>query len=169
MKYQELIKPMMCPIWHKGHYELFDDFPFAVNGDRYVIPKFFTWNGASIPRFAWPFLQTPFNPKIIMASLVHDWMYTTHFLSRKDADLLFIEILKQKNVPTWKRRVMYRALRVGGKRAWRMDQADRERLLTLIMDLEMTGHDLEVYYLGNLKALLQRTQENGRMGQKSKI
>jgi len=32
------------------------------------------WNGASIPRILWPLIGSPFTPKLMVPSLVHDFM-----------------------------------------------------------------------------------------------
>ena len=52
-------------------------------------------------------------------AIAHDWCYCGKTdLSKKDADLMFLDAMKSVGVGWWRRRSMYLAVRVGGKGHW---------------------------------------------------
>lgn len=92
--------------------------------DVIVIPQGFVTDLASVP---WP--ATMFIPKdgtYDQAAVVHDYLYHTLGLggkyNRKQCDRIFLEAMGVLGVPLWKRRIMYRAVRIGGGRPWRNHQ-----------------------------------------------
>lgn len=67
---------------------------------------------ASIPRVArW---LIPKLGRHAQAAVVHDKCYQHHLYPQKKCDQIFLEAMKVLKVPFWKRRIMYRALRIGG-------------------------------------------------------
>ena len=74
--------------------------PFVYVDEYYGVidvPAGFIFDGASIPRFAWSVLGvTPYDPKVIAAAVVHDWMYNAKVKSKKDADAIFYYIMKHQ-------------------------------------------------------------------------
>lgn len=100
--------------------------------DRFEIPVGFVFDFASIPGWAtWLF------PKLGLwnkPAAVHDWLYVEQpyvlpsgfgRILRRDADGIFRRILREEGVGWWRRHTMYRAVRLGGGKAWRRN---RERL-----------------------------------------
>jgi hypothetical protein len=77
---------------------------------------------ASVP--VWARWLIPRSGKYNQAAVLHDWIYRSGgimrdengdiicILSRKQADQLFYEAMKLLKVPKWKRKVMYRAVRM---------------------------------------------------------
>jgi hypothetical protein len=118
--------PIVRPVLEKNEelYELVEDFhqPFS-QGDIYV-PKGFEFDGASIPSPAWQLTYTPFNPIVLPASLIHDWIYYNHQLSRSDCDDLFYEMLKSSGASRFKRSSMWTAVRAFGGEYWENDSND---------------------------------------------
>ena len=55
------------------NWEITKDWKYNINGNKYVIPAGFQFDGASIPKF----LRTFFSPVgvLLMGGLVHDYMY----------------------------------------------------------------------------------------------
>jgi hypothetical protein len=58
-----------------------------------------------------------------MAAVLHDWLYKDGRvrgkpITRKEADVIFLEAMKVSGVRASKRRLIYRAVRLGGWRAW---------------------------------------------------
>jgi hypothetical protein len=55
--------------------ELLEDFPFRAQGQDFLIPAGYHWNGASIPALLWgpPWNYQPFGTHVV-ASLVHDFL-----------------------------------------------------------------------------------------------
>lgn len=103
------------------------------NGLTIVIPKGFITDFASIPRAFWSILP-PISPFYVKAAVIHDFIYTSQgklpnikrVYTRKDADLLFLEIMILENAPTWKRNIMYAAVRAFGYFAWKSKERREE-------------------------------------------
>lgn len=93
-------------------------FRFVWDNMEYRIPPGFQWNGASIPRAFWTTTGSPFLPRYNRASLVHDWFYDNHKVSKKEADKAFRAFLKADGVGWYTRNKMYWAVRMFGKKAW---------------------------------------------------
>lgn len=55
-----------------------EDWPFQINGESYVIPKGFKFDGASIPRAFW-FLLNPIG-LLLIPGLIHDYAYANEGL-----------------------------------------------------------------------------------------
>lgn len=133
-----------------GEFELLEPMIYQGARDRFEIPARFVTDLASIPWFAqWLFSKVgPWD----RAAIVHDWLYveqpevgpwtrygprvTPHGerailarvgtpITRKDADGIFLRILREEGVGWWRSRTMYRAVRIGGGKAW---AKNRERL-----------------------------------------
>ena len=77
----------------------------------------FKWNGASIPRVLWSTVGSPFQPKFMAPSMVHDYLYSIgdkSGLNRRQADKLFKKLLLANGVEESLAETMYSAVRVGG-------------------------------------------------------
>lgn len=103
-----------------------DDSPEVI-----VVPAGFETDFASIPfgaRNLFPALGPWGRPAI-----VHDFLYETRGTglfdgtrwitrakpyTRAEADAVFCEAMQVVGVPAWRRAIMYRAVRIGGRRAW---------------------------------------------------
>lgn len=117
-----------CWFWEVRQWEIAKDWHFTVNGENYVIPKGFQFDGASVPKF----LASWLSPVgiLLLGGLVHDYLYkytyltkkgkkaTSEVFTQKQADQLFRDINIEQNgihVLNW---AAYLALRVGGWLAW---------------------------------------------------
>ncbi len=87
----------------------------------FTIDAGFMTDLASIPRIVQSFI-----PKIahhLQPSVVHDWLYQyDQNLTRAQADLMFLEGMRDEGVGRVRRNVMYRGVRIGGARAWGPDK-----------------------------------------------
>ena len=78
---------------------------------------------ASIPRMFWRIIA-PFELSIA-APLVHDYLYgnggvaENQVLSREETDKLFLAIMEAEEVPWWRRKLAYRAVRMFAGFAWK--------------------------------------------------
>lgn len=86
------------------------------------IPKGFLWDGASIPKFAQGVIGRPMGD-YALAGLIHDWLYCSRILGnndngRKKSDELFLLTMKCLDISWWRRKIMYRAVRIGGHSAY---------------------------------------------------
>lgn len=88
------------------------------------VPKGFETDFASIPRIFWRIL--PKLDRHIRAAIVHDYLYYTNGVTRLEADAIFEAGMADLGTATWKRWVMYYAVRIGGFFAWRAHRK-RER------------------------------------------
>jgi len=82
------------------------------------VPKGFIWDGASIPKWAQWAIGKPMG-EYALAALLHDWLYSSRILGdtrkgRKEADELFYTVMIQLDISWWRRKAMYRAVRIGG-------------------------------------------------------
>jgi len=73
---------------------------------------------ASIPRLAWTLIGSPAMGRYTASSVIHDVLYMTESLSRKECDDLFLEMLEVDGVKWWRRYAMYYAVRIGGWYVW---------------------------------------------------
>ena len=110
------------------NWELTQDWKYNIDGADYVIPKGFTFDGASIPIF----LRTFFSPVgvLLIGGLVHDYMYKyTHckpvsakgallVVDQKKADQIFRDINIVVNGFYTMNYLAYWSLRIGGFVAW---------------------------------------------------
>ena len=107
---------------------LTDDWKYNINGEEYVIPAGFQFDGASIPKF----LRTFFSPVgvLLIGGLVHDYAYkyktclkknkksTMGDLTQKQADEIFRDINIIVNGFYVMNYLSYYSLRLGGFLAW---------------------------------------------------
>ncbi len=107
-------QPVLVPMRDGRHWRLAEDFERKVRGQRWVVEKGFMTNFASVPRFFWRIFP-PWD-KYGPASIIHDYIYGNPVIqvSRKDADTIMYEIMKQDGVSAWKRMLIYYTLRVFG-------------------------------------------------------
>jgi hypothetical protein len=88
---------------------------------KIVVPKGYRTDLASVPRV--PGIYWRAGGKAVLPAIVHDAMYehNPHNLTRKQADLIFLEAMQDDDDPPWPttRWAMYQAVRIGGWSSWR--------------------------------------------------
>lgn len=88
---------------------LLSDFNLHTSFGLFKIPKGSIYNGASIPRiFHW--FISPNDPKIMIASLIHDMCYIHKLLNFKESNQVFLEIMKEQGLSFLKRQICFRAV-----------------------------------------------------------
>jgi len=95
---------------------------------KVTVPKGSKTDFASIPRIFWPIL--PPVGRYSRAAVVHDYCYRHGLFTRKISDLIFLHAMEELGVAKWKRFVMFWAVRLFGKHAyrkWRNDPASATR------------------------------------------
>lgn len=102
------------------HRKLLEDVVYHVGGlksvDKITVPKGFIWDGGSVPRIFWN-LVDPWG-SASKAYLLHDWLYSTQERSRLVSDAILMEAMEVVGVALWKRKLIYRGVRLGGWVAW---------------------------------------------------
>ena len=120
----------MIKMWLLGsrNWEISKDFHYKLNGEDFVIPAGFKFDGASIPKFLHPFLS-PIGV-LLIGGLVHDYGYkyatllkknkkdTLGTISQKRADEIFRDINIGVNGFYLMNYLAYWSLRLGGFLAW---------------------------------------------------
>ena len=117
-----------CWFWEVRSWEIVKDWEFELDGQQYVIPKGFVFDGASVPKF----LASWLSPVgiLLLGGLVHDFIYKYETLvlkgkkkcepnfTQKEADQLFRDINIEQNGIHVLNYAAYYALRLGGFVAW---------------------------------------------------
>ena len=99
-------------------WRLEDDVTVCLEDGRcFTIPKGFITDFASVPRCFWSLI--PPMGRYGKAALLHDYLYNTKSVSRREADRIFLETMFLMGVSRWKAYVMYVAVRVFGWLRWR--------------------------------------------------
>ena len=78
-------------------------------------------DGASIPRLLWRVAGHPYQPRVIRAAIIHDYLYRTHDShGRAWADQTFLLAMLADGVRRPAALAYYRAVRTFGWAAWRL-------------------------------------------------
>lgn len=80
---------------------------------RVIIPAGYETDYASRPSWV-PDWLIPRSGLSAMPSAAHDYLCETGIVSRKDADIVFNQLLWEAGVPTWQRLLMYYYVRAFG-------------------------------------------------------
>ena len=95
----------------------------TVDGKDITVPARFTTDFASVPRLIW-WAFPPWG-RYAPATVVHDYLYKTGVFSRKKADRIFDEIMRELNVKRWRRRSMYLGVRLFGRGPWKQRREEK--------------------------------------------
>jgi len=111
---------------------LASDFVVRVGQLVFLAPKGMRTDGASIPRFFWRVVGSPFTGKYRRAAIFHDAAYKGLLrvldstggeiherLSRVAADGLFLVLMQADGAGWWLSTTVYRAVRLCGGAAWK--------------------------------------------------
>jgi len=84
--------------------------------DKYIIPKGFETDGASIPRILWSITGCPIKGKYSIAAVLHDYLYSREAnVSFEDANKAFYRNMRRTGVSKFKAKYMYLAVKYFGK------------------------------------------------------
>lgn len=75
------------------------------------VPAPFLTDGASIPGIFWSIVGQPLSPQTLEAAIIHDKYCVTRDRPHKRVHEVFCEMLKDLNVPFWKRSLMGKAVK----------------------------------------------------------
>lgn len=113
-------KPLVVKKRADGLWETTKAFTYRVgdehSDDKIRVPAGFKTDFASVPRIFWMII--PRDGRYTAAAVLHDYMYHTQTRSRDVADKIFLEAMGVLGVPWLRKRLMYRAVRVGGWIGW---------------------------------------------------
>jgi hypothetical protein len=104
---------------------------FSPSGENYKVARAFIAGGVSVEKgFFFDGASAPnctlntlglsrFDPRLIVAACVHDKAYRSGCVSRKEADLLFYNLLVQGGISRRKSNVLYRSVRAFGSKHYK--------------------------------------------------
>lgn len=148
-----MFKPYFDPVKKEYLYITTVQQSILMGYSKYIIPEGFIFDGASIPRIAWSLLGvTPYEPDIILASLVHDWFYTTHEIKREFADKVFHDVCIQNGISKTKAVLMYNCLHMFGVMSWNNTQWDIDNFKQACMK----EGDINYHYYSNILSLMEK-------------
>ena len=142
-----ILEPVVKPDPNKLEvaYEVVADIETSSGPTVIKVPKFFQFDGASIPSAAWQIIGTPFNPRFMTASVFHDWIYHTHQVTKDDADELFYKRLLVDGVNKAKAWLMREAVETFGGGYWENDTSDLAYIKRLAKHIRADGRDPKDY------------------------
>lgn len=105
-------------ISEKNSYELAAPLIWQDSLGVIVVPAGFVYDGASVPRVLSSIVPR-FGGRYDRATALHDYLYTSGFLSRKDSDKVFYEALRSDKVRWVQARILYYAVRLFGKKHYK--------------------------------------------------
>ena len=142
-----ILEPVLKPDPNKMEvaYEVVDDVQTKAGTKTIRVPKFFQFDGASIPSPAWQIVGTPFYPRFMTASVFHDWIYHTHQVAKTDADDLFYTLLIADGVNRTRAWVMREAVETFGAGYWENDSGDKAYIRRLAKRIRSDGRDPKDY------------------------
>ena len=93
-----------------GRFQLLQDLIYhSGSGSRYIVPRGFKTDLASIPKLLWNIY--PPHGLYLSASILHDYFCVSDWISRADGDKLFLEAMSHSNVGKIARHIIYYAVR----------------------------------------------------------
>jgi hypothetical protein len=144
-----LLYPVIKPDSNKlkDAYEVEND--ISTNFGRYTVtvPKFFQYDGASIPSAGWQLIGSPFHPRFMTAAVFHDWLYHTHQVSIDVANDLFYQLLLGFGVQNTKAVIMREAVKNFGGWYWENDDEDIAYIKNLTQQIIADGRNPTDYGL----------------------
>lgn len=100
------------------------------NRETFTVPKGTITDFASIPRIFWNLI--PPTGTYAAAAVLHDYLYATGIVSRKDADGIFRRAMKSSGTKTYLRLLMWFGCRAGGWCAWRKHRKKRAHTVDIL-------------------------------------
>jgi len=106
---------------------------YSYQNDKYKITALqgFNTNGASIPKFFWSALSSPYYGSLVYAATLHDALYTKEALPRKECDKLLKEMAIEAGYNKIKANLIYFAVRLFGRSHWKENTDDKKHLVII--------------------------------------
>lgn len=118
------------------HWMLRENLMYRPGDSQYAIevPAGFVHDFASVPNIA--SVVVPDHGPYNRAAIIHDYLYWGHPCTRLQADNLFLIAMIEAGVVPWRRWMIYRAVRLGGRSPWEDNAAERARRLPRVVPAE---------------------------------
>jgi hypothetical protein len=108
-----------------GEFVLTERWHCELSGCILEIDPGFASDGASIPKWLQSGLSPRYEAATFPAALAHDALYLGELVNRKSADYEFYLLLKLLDVPAWKAKLYYRAVRLFGWWIWKKHRPEQ--------------------------------------------
>lgn len=114
-----------CTIRRKRLFHYLKDEIFIIRGKKYIVPKGYIFDGATVPRALQGFISV--TGISFEAASLHDYLYDTqgkglkgeYNLTREEVDMIFFMHMLQEGVPKSQAKLMYWAVRTPvGQKYW---------------------------------------------------
>lgn len=92
--------------------------PLREWGLPFVVPAGFISDGMSVPRILWRLLGAKIGSRTLGPSIVHDYLYQTHILTRSKADAWYRRALVANGYPPSLAWTVWLGLRIAGASHW---------------------------------------------------
>ena len=135
----EHVQPKRNSFTGRWEYELLHDVSYNWNGHQILVPRLYSYDGATIPWFAWTFTYTPFDPIVMLPALMHDWLYLSHQVPRDQADAILKQLLTDNGASSVRVGLIYTAVRTFGRFYWNITTEDCSYVTWLKGQLTATG------------------------------
>lgn len=138
-----LLLPVARPDQNKLEeaYEIAGDLATKYGGTSIRVPKYFQYDGASVPAACWQLIGTPFQPRFMTAAVFHDWVFHTHQVKFDAANEMFYRLLVANGVSKTRASLMQSAVENFGEWYWPNDADDRAYLKRLADRIKKDGRD----------------------------
>jgi hypothetical protein len=103
-----------CDQYKNKGYIILEDYNYKDGSVDIWIPRSFYYDGASIPSLLWFLLYNPFDPVVMEAALIHDWLYSTKVVNRSIADRILKTKLKDDGADWLRRNLIWLGVRSFG-------------------------------------------------------
>lgn len=125
-KVKELTKLSVQPSAETlGYYRVKRDWKVEVSGRSYLVPAGFNFDGDSVPR--WPIIYWIAKGRSgLKAPCIHDWLYITQPVSRRQADQAYLFMMQHSGVEKRWQIIHYLGVRIGGWVGWRQNAKRKE-------------------------------------------
>ena len=91
---------------------------FKFYGVKFTIPAGYRSDGMSTPKCFWGMLSPQYDPRTLIPSIAHDWLYDNHVCTREEADEWYREDLIANGFGAVKSYLVYYGVRLGGEKHW---------------------------------------------------
>lgn len=111
--------------------------PLIFNSGKYQITVLdgFVFDGASIPEFLQSVMGGSMSYALAYASCVHDALYSSHLLSRKDADKILYYALLAMDYDRIMALIVYKAVRQFGQSYWNSSESIADARKFVMIDI----------------------------------
>jgi Protein of unknown function (DUF1353) len=123
-----LLAPILTYLSDRRRWRLEEPYAYKDGSTTITVPDGFLFDLSSVPRAFW-WLIAPFELSIV-APLLHDYLYghggvppegvhPPRAYTRREADVLFRNVMEREGVSAWRRVLGYAAVRAFGGAAWK--------------------------------------------------